>query len=83
MSSPRPSQSPSDTSSWMTLRWVRGTRDYRVHLEQDLWNEWLVTQVYGRIGSRLGSRPRAARRIDRVSAPATCRDREAPATAWL
>jgi len=54
MSSPRPSQSPSDTSNWMTLRWVRGTRYYRVHLEQDLWNEWLVTQVYGRIGTRLG-----------------------------
>lgn len=54
MSSPGASQSHSDTSSWMTLRWVRGMRYYRVHLEQDLWNEWLVTQVYGRIGSRLG-----------------------------
>ena len=50
MSSPRPMQSPSDTSSWMTLRWVRGTRYYRVHLEQDLWNEWLVIQVCRRIG---------------------------------
>ena len=50
MSSRRPMQSPSDTSSWMTLRWVRGTRYYRVHLEQDLWNEWLVTQVCRRIG---------------------------------
>jgi hypothetical protein len=54
MNSPPPSQSHSETSSWMTLRWVRGRRYYRVHLEQDLWNEWLVTQVYGRIGSRLG-----------------------------
>jgi hypothetical protein len=34
----------------MTLRWVRGTRYYRVHLEQDVWNEWLVTQVCRRIG---------------------------------
>lgn len=25
-----------------------------MHLEQDLWNEWLMTQVYGRIGSRWG-----------------------------
>jgi hypothetical protein len=54
MNSPRLPQRHSDTSNWMTLRWVRGTRYYRVHLEQDLWNEWLVTQVYGRIGSRLG-----------------------------
>jgi hypothetical protein len=27
---------PIDTTSWITLRWVRGTRYYRVHLEQDL-----------------------------------------------
>ncbi len=26
-----------DTASWITLRWTRGTRYYRVHLEQDLW----------------------------------------------
>ena len=43
-----------DTASWMTLRWVRGTRYYRVHLEQDLWNVWVLTQVHGRIGTRLG-----------------------------
>jgi hypothetical protein len=36
MISPRLSQSRSDTSSWMTLRWVRGTRSYRVNPEQDL-----------------------------------------------
>ncbi len=24
-----------DIASWITLRWVRGTRYYRVHLEQD------------------------------------------------
>ncbi len=45
---------PIDTASWITLRWVRGTRYYRVHLEQDLWRGWLVTQVNGRIGTRLG-----------------------------
>jgi hypothetical protein len=43
-----------DTSSWITLRWVRGTRYYRVHLEQDLWSGWILTKVNGRRGSRLG-----------------------------
>jgi hypothetical protein len=43
-----------DTASWLTLRWVRGTRYYRVHLEQDLWNGWTLTQVNGRAGTRLG-----------------------------
>jgi hypothetical protein len=40
--------------TWITLRWIRGTRYYRVHLEQDLWDGWLLTQVNGRIGTRLG-----------------------------
>jgi WGR domain len=43
-----------DVSGWITLRWVRGTRYYRVHLEQDLWRNWLLTQVNGRRGTRLG-----------------------------
>jgi len=43
-----------DTASWITLRWTRGSRYFRVHLEQDLWAGWLVTQVNGRRGSRLG-----------------------------
>jgi hypothetical protein len=43
-----------DVSSWITLRWVRGSRYYRVHLEQDLWRSWLLTKVNGRIGTRLG-----------------------------
>jgi hypothetical protein len=43
-----------EVGSWLTLRWTRGTRYYRVHLEQDLWTGWLLTQVHGRIGSRLG-----------------------------
>jgi hypothetical protein len=43
-----------DTASWITLRWVRGTRYYRVHLEQDLWSGWILTKVNGRRGSRLG-----------------------------
>jgi hypothetical protein len=43
-----------DTACWITLRWTRGTRYYCVHLEQDLWRNWLLTQVNGRIGARLG-----------------------------
>ncbi len=43
-----------DTSTWLTLRWTRGTRYYRVHLEQDLWSSWLLTLVNGRIGTPLG-----------------------------
>jgi hypothetical protein len=43
-----------DTASWITLRWVRGTRYYRVHLEQDLWSNWPLTQFNGRVGSPLG-----------------------------
>lgn len=43
-----------DTRCWITLRWTRGTRYYRVHLEQDLWSTWLLTRVNGRIGTPLG-----------------------------
>jgi len=43
-----------DTSSWITLRWTRSTRYYRVHLEQDLWSTWVVTSVNGRSGTPLG-----------------------------
>jgi hypothetical protein len=43
-----------DTESWITLRWVRGSRYYRVHLEQDLWSSWILTKVNGRVGTRLG-----------------------------
>lgn len=43
-----------DTLSWITLRWIRGSRYYRVHLEQDLWSGWIITQVNGRRGSPLG-----------------------------
>lgn len=43
-----------DMACWITLRWIRGTRYYRVYLEQDLWRNWLLTQVNGRIGTRLG-----------------------------
>lgn len=31
-------ESRSDIASWITLRWTRGTRYYRAHLEQGLWS---------------------------------------------
>jgi hypothetical protein len=43
-----------DTTVWITLRWTRGTRYFRVHLEQDLWSTWVVTHVNGRTNSPLG-----------------------------
>jgi hypothetical protein len=43
-----------ETSKWVTMRFVRGTRYYRLHLEQDLWGAWCLTRVNGRCNSRLG-----------------------------
>jgi len=43
-----------DTAGWITLRWARGTRYFRAHLEQDLWHTWIVTHVNGRINSPMG-----------------------------
>jgi len=43
-----------DTSSWVALRWERGNRYYRTHLEQDLWGHWTLTRVVGRKGARRG-----------------------------
>ena len=54
MSQALPNASRCDTAAWITLRWTRDNRYYRVHLEQDLWNSWLLTHVNGRIGTPLG-----------------------------
>ena len=43
-----------DTSSWVAVRWERGNRYYRTHLEQDLWGHWTLTRVVGRKGARHG-----------------------------
>lgn len=43
-----------DTTRWLTLRFIRGSRYYRLHLEQDLWGAWCVTRVNGRTGTALG-----------------------------
>jgi hypothetical protein len=31
---------------WISLRWERGTRYYEVCLHQDLWGDWVLTQVW-------------------------------------
>jgi predicted DNA-binding WGR domain protein len=41
-------------NEWISLRWERGTRYYEVHLQQDLFGEWVLTQVWGRRGTELG-----------------------------
>jgi len=42
----------------LRLHWEKptkyGVRYYAVDLHQDLWGEWLLTQVWGRRGTRLG-----------------------------
>lgn len=48
--SPR-ANAPLACTQWLTLRC---TRYYRAHLEQDLWRDWVITQVNGRRGSSLG-----------------------------
>ncbi len=36
------------------LRWEKGTRYYEAHVEQDLWEGWTLTRVWGRRNSPLG-----------------------------
>jgi hypothetical protein len=72
-----------DTSSWTTLRWTRGTRYYRVHLEQDLWSSWVITSVNGRSGTRLG-RARCKPAFTIEAAPIGPRPHcSTPAATWL
>jgi hypothetical protein len=40
--------------AWIRLRWEKDSRYYEVWLRQDLWDEWLLTQAWGRQGTRLG-----------------------------
>ena len=34
-------------SDWQQCRWHRGMRYYDVHLQQDLWGEWLLIRTWG------------------------------------
>lgn len=35
-------------------RWVKGGRYYEAYLHQDLWQDWVLTQAWGRRGTALG-----------------------------
>ena len=50
----RSSQAEPIINEWISLRWERGTRYYEVYLHQDLWGDWVLTQVWGRRGTALG-----------------------------
>jgi predicted DNA-binding WGR domain protein len=52
--SPQSSHHPVDIASGITLRWTWGTRYYRAHWEQDLWQGGSLTRAHGRIGPRFG-----------------------------
>jgi predicted DNA-binding WGR domain protein len=39
---------------WIRIRWHKGTRYYEAHLHQDLWDQWVLTRVWGRRGTQLG-----------------------------
>lgn len=39
---------------WKIARFERDTRYYTLLLEQDLWENWLVTRINGRRGTLLG-----------------------------
>lgn len=39
---------------WIKQRWVKEGRYYEAYLQQDLWQEWVLTKVWGRRGAALG-----------------------------
>lgn len=41
-------------NSGRRVRWERGTRYYEAVLHQDLWRQWVVTRVWGSIGTARG-----------------------------
>lgn len=36
------------------LRWEKESRYYEIHLQQDLWGDWVLTRIWGRRGSPMG-----------------------------
>jgi predicted DNA-binding WGR domain protein len=36
------------------LRWEKDSRYYEIHLQQDLWGDWVLTRIWGRRGSPAG-----------------------------
>lgn len=47
-------EAESASAEWLSLRWERGTRYYEIYLHQDLWGDWVLTQVWERRGTELG-----------------------------
>ena len=39
---------------WIRMRWEKPLRYYEAHLQQDLWGYWVLTCIWGRIGTALG-----------------------------
>jgi hypothetical protein len=50
----RSNQAEPIINEWISLRWERGPRYYEGCLHQDLWGDWVLTQVWGRRGTELG-----------------------------
>jgi len=47
-------EAESANAEWLSLRWEKGSRYYEVRLHQDLWGDWVLTQVWGRRDTALG-----------------------------
>lgn len=43
-----------ELTTWVRVRWERGTRYYEAYVHQDLWGAWVLTRSWGRRGTRLG-----------------------------
>ncbi len=43
-----------ELTTWVRVRWERGTRYYEAYIHQDLWGAWVLTRSWGRRGTRLG-----------------------------
>jgi hypothetical protein len=43
-----------ELTTWIRVRWQRGIRYYEAYVHQDLWGAWVLTQSWGRRGTRLG-----------------------------
>ncbi len=41
-------------TTWLRIRWEKGTRYYEAYVHQDLWGDWVLTRIWGRRETRLG-----------------------------
>jgi predicted DNA-binding WGR domain protein len=61
-------------------RWVKDTRYYELHIDQDLWGEWVFIRWWGRRGSAMGQARRLpcasyAEALDKLAAAQSLRER--------